>query len=287
MTPPPWDLLVELTTNCVAPSLLVTGSVVGIGTRIFRGRYANILIGIALLAGMATAHGLHRDWAFPFLIFPERALEWLPWLTLLAMLIGLVSDSDRIPWMLRLLARLGCATLSACLLVPEDWRTELPWLVPVFIGATTVPWMLLDIITRNGPRSMGPMLISSILLAASWLLASTFATLAEWSMCLAACWLGIGIISLFSDVRCGGIVGSSAIPLVGVLMIGAYYDFGMVPEWCYKLVGLAPFAVVPGVLAEQRGLRTRWVAMLTVGGVTAMLLTTLVLTIKADAVPWD
>lgn len=235
-------------------------------------------LGLAFAIGHAAVRGWLQDGGPPWP--PLDATDWVPWLALLAMTLGLLESVAPCPAWARWENRILLTALMLGLVLRPllaEWLVTVEgvgWLLGVGLGILAAWGVLESQAERLGRAILLPMVILAIgtagvlLLSHSLVLASSAAVLAA---ALAACglvmlWRGEG-----ASVRGG--VPVVVVVLAGLILSGHIYAFPALPGLAAVGLAAAPLAlgvdrVGPGRWLGPRGSALiRLVAVLVVVGV--------------------
>jgi hypothetical protein len=180
-----------------------------------------------------------------------KPIDWLPWVAMAAMTVGVFSDAA-LPWFLRLILFAGLAGASAWLLVPEsvDSSTgvvvrEKDW--PMLLAAAAVAglnscvtWYL----ARRHPGGVVPLIQSVSLLGCSMVLIyANSAKLMDVSVGLGSAMFGIALMAWLTKSDAGIVSSALGVLLPGLMLIGWQGTGSDIPKDAVIAAGTAPVAM--------------------------------------------
>ncbi|MEX2176140.1 MAG: hypothetical protein WD872_17390 [Pirellulaceae bacterium] len=226
------------------------------------GRYA---AAVAIAAAFGLGYVLLPDWAA---LVPQRHWQWLPYLALLAAVLGPVARAAGVQAFERWLLALLLAVAAAWVLVPA-WSDLVPargWSIALLAAYLLALSMALDALPERlaGPRLLGLFALAAGALAIV-LLVSITAKLGQVAGVAAAAIAGAWTVA-GSFERNEALLSRAAVPLYAVLVGGlAYVGAIEVPgatHWELLVLPAAPLALwvfAAGPLAKLQG----WAALAT------------------------
>ncbi|RPI82863.1 MAG: hypothetical protein EHM42_09015, partial [Planctomycetaceae bacterium] len=207
--------------------------------------------GAAAIAGMALSAGVCGGYLASIRLlslarpYPVDGWEWLPWLTLLASVVGGAAASPRWPrWLLPALAG-GVAILVAAIVVPR-WPSLLPqrpWWMAVGAVAVAGSWVVLDAMWRDRRGLTAPVALAlagtTIAIVAALSGSLKFGQLAGFGVAaLAGTILAASIGSAIGAVR--GAIPGFTVQVYGTLLVAYLYSADSIPVAAFLLAGAGP-----------------------------------------------
>ena len=249
----------EIVAGVIAP-LLIASIVYGACLRLARfdpaSRYAAAL---ALASGFCTAF-LFFTWA-P--LRPNEHWHWLPYLAVIAMIVGPASIATGVRRFERYALYLVVAAIAAFCLVP-DWKsleTTRHWHRLIVGFGIALPCILLEELAKRRHGSLLPLSLFATCLAGSVVLVlSGSLKFAQLAGAVSFSLLGCSLVSLRStkDAAFRGLMLAYTVLLGGLMYIARIHSFSQVPVASYILVLVAPIALWLAVVGPAARLPRRW-----------------------------
>lgn len=251
---PPIQEVFDALRFAVLPASVAALAVYWLVARLAPKRGGPVAGALAVVAGFAAGNHFRETLSYPLddlrqgfvgaLLHTEGAntvdgWDWLPWLALLALLVGLATRP--LPRLVAWAVWLAVAGVAARLLVPPD----LSILVPVAFAATvTLSWILLTHVARQHPAGWLPFALSVLCVLASLvLLHAHSARLGDVAMLLSSCFLGIAVPAWRRKATAEGAIPAVAVALPGLLLVGQQNTFSEVPLTSFLLPAIAPLGL--------------------------------------------
>lgn len=182
---------------------------------------------------------------------PPGTWFWLPWLSVSAMLVGLVTRPALVPRLLAPLVWLVVALLAARLLVREPL-----WVAAALVVTILVLWGVLDHVARQRPGGWLPLGLAGVHLAAGLVLVQAHtARLADVATIIAGCLLGLALVAWWCQCSIEGAIPAIAVALPCLLLVGYDPELAEVPWSAFVLLALAPITL--GILLIPRLAQSR------------------------------
>ena len=175
---------------------------------------------------------------------PPPIHYWLPWVTALALVVGILVRSLPIPAVIGWQLRNVIVLLAACLLVAPEWRANAIGILFLYFVAAATQWGLVEDL---GKRMPGGWLAAAMGFAlfglGGVLLYAHSARMSDISVILGSSCCGIALAAWRRKADSGGVAPAVAIVLPGLAILGKYLTFSDVPRCSFGLAALAPCAL--------------------------------------------
>lgn len=234
----------DIAAGVIAP-LLVSSFILAVWCR-FHKRKAPLrpAVAVSLGVGFSAAFAL-LPWA-PLL--PQEHWQWLPYLSLVAMIVGAASVADGIGWLERFALNLVVAAVTAWFLVPE-WKSIESirhWHLLVVGAGVVFLCAAIDPLARNRPGPALPLTFFATNLAGSVVvLSSGSLKFAQLGGAVVFSLLGCMLVAFIwrRKVSFRGAVPVYVVLLGGLMYIGRIHSYSEVPLASYVLVAVAPLGL--------------------------------------------
>lgn len=219
------------------------------------------------------------------LLTPEDskpAEYWLPWVTALAIALGMLVRSLPVPVGSAWQIRNASVLLAACLLVPPTLRANVICILFLFVVVALIQWALMEELGKSMP---GGWLAASMGIALFGLggvsLYAHSAKESDIAVILGSSCFGVALGAWKRKADSSGIAPAVAIVLPGLAILGKYLTFSEVPRSSFVLAALAPCALA--VMLITRIGRLRGIARPLVGMAVVLIPMAIALGIAMDA----
>jgi len=271
---PPTPLIVETLRDLVLPA--AGGAALILGLFLTLGRWAGCLgSAAAVVAGFVWANfTLDTGGEAAGAIEWERTSRIIPWLpdkptwhslpraALVLVLVGLASRglgliahralSDRWWWVERLLVwvpRWVALLVVGSWVMPVPWAEAYPWSKAALAATMLLSWVVLDGTARGGAGSQVALALAAMFFAAGGVTIFAHSKLfMDAAVVLGAAFFGIAVIARVGRVDASGAIPAGVAFLPALLVNARYQSESLVPLSAFWLVGLAPLALLPGLI---------------------------------------
>lgn len=253
---------------------------------------------LAIIAGIAVGNH-YRESPMPW-VADVSSWHQLPRAALVLVVVGLLSRwfsvlatrsvVDR-PWLLHLvvwLPRLAALVFVAFQIIPDTMRADTPWVIPAFVLASLLEWLIFDTLARNGNGGQVAAYQSLIfLLGSGVMLYAHSGRFMDIATIVGCSFFGVAVVAGAAKADASGSVPAGIGFLPGIMLSGRFSTESHVPLSAFWLVALAPLLLAPWLipsLAHRNGWLTRLVR---VALILAALIAALVLAGLKETLPWE
>lgn len=201
---------------------------------------------------------------------PETHWHWLPWVMLIPLAIGPVSEAGDVSWPERVSLYFFAAVVASWLLVPSwpDLSPPRSTYLAMTTGAVLTTTVLVRQLQSFFPHALLCIVFAGTLLGTFVVLAlSGSLRFAQMAGAGSGCLIGMAAVSPWSvqSRTLNGLSASLVMLLTGTLVVGQTNSFSNVPRASYCLLLIAPLSLwlsVRGPLAQPRGKATYLLQMM-------------------------
>jgi hypothetical protein len=238
-----WDLLCYAILPAFATAAIVTAAIERIGGP----KQARTGAALGLIAGVALGF-----WWRSTLPFVPGDSTWnrLAWAALIALCVDRVAHLTDDGNLLRGAASFGIAWW----VIPENVRTEIPWLTLAFAAAMWLNWMLLEMFAGRGgfqppntrrleaaATDVGVCVVLSLLVAGGVLVFAGIARHMEAAIVLAMAFAGVSVVAAWRQFDLRAAIPAIAVMLPGLLVMGNRESSVETIHWAaFALPAIAP-----------------------------------------------
>lgn len=272
---PPVSEVIDALKFAVLPSFAVAAVCGLVLPRLFGRRFAYTAVAVGIVGGM-LAGNYFRD-VFAFRSDPEAPLStttlskqfvaalsyeqpkgsleasaeppvgpppgryWLPWMALIATVVGVISQVSGAPGLIRLALRLVTTTIAVDILVPRNLPQEASH-VWFYMGiAIFGTWTILERLATEEAKTTATFATALVCLATAVLMLHAHsARLSDGATLLGSALLGTAIATRFSQAEVAGIAPAVAILIPGFLLTGWNDTFSEIPPKAFILPAVGP-----------------------------------------------
>jgi len=176
---------------------------------------------------------------------PKPAEYWLPWVTALAITVGMLVRSLSVAAGCGWQIRNASVLLAACLLVPPKLRANVICILFLFVMVAVIQWALMEELGKRMPGGWlaAAMGFSLFGLGGVCLYAAT-AKESDIAVILGSACCGVALAAWRRKADSGGVAPAVAVAIPALAVLGKYLTFSVVPRCSFVLAALAPCALV-------------------------------------------
>ncbi len=259
------------------------------------GRWACALgSAVAIVAGIAVGNH-YREAPMPW-VADVPPWHQLPRAALLLVVVGLLSRwlsllvghrpalREVVVW----LPRFATLIFVAFQVIPDTMRTETPWVIPAFVLASLLEWLIFDTLARDGNGGQVAAYQSLIfLLGSGVMLYAHSGRFMDISTIVGCAFFGVAVVGGATKTETSGSVPAGIGFLPGLMLSGRFSTDSQVPLLSFWLVALAPLLLAPWLvpaLAHRNGWLTRLIRVILI---LCALGAALVLAGQKETLPWE
>jgi hypothetical protein len=249
-----WDLLCYAILPAFATAAIVTAAVERIGGP----KQAPTGAALGLIAGVALGFWLRST--LPF-VPGDSTWNRLPWAALIALCVDRVSHLTDDGNLFRGAASFGLAWW----VIPENVRTEIPWLTIAFAAVMWLNWMLLEMYAGSNDfqppntrrlevaaTEVGVCVILSLLIAGGVLVFAGIARYMEAAIVLAMAFAGVTVVAVWRQFDLRAAIPAIAVFLPGLLVMGNCESSVETIHWAaFVLPAIAPLILAVSLPFEH------------------------------------